>query len=115
MSLISFIEKLQKKPRHIRVQIMWTGVILSSLVVFAFWIWSLSVSLAESLKTPATISNENSRKLDEMKQQVPSLWQSLEAGIGDVINTVKTDLNSSAPIPTVTPMGQQTDKLPIEQ
>ena len=116
MSLVSFIEKLQKKPRHIRIQIMWTGVILSSFIIVAFWLWSLTISLAESSKSPV-VSDENLQKLNEIKKDVPSLWQSLGAGVGNIIDTAKTDFNSGPRVtPEASPESQSAgEKLPIEQ
>ena len=114
MSVVSFIEKLQKKPRYVRIQIMWAGVILSSFIVTAFWLWSLSVSLAESAKAPVS-GGESLQKLNNIRKDVPSLWQSLSAGVGNIVDTAKTDLNNSAPTSTPSPEAQRTDKLPIEQ
>ena len=115
MSVINFIEKLQGKPRYVRIQIMWAGVILSSLIIVIFWFWSLRLSLEASSNAPV-LSDENLQKLNEMKKEVPGLWQSLGAGIGNIIDMAKTDINSnSAATPSVSPVESQADQLPIEQ
>jgi len=115
MSLIDFIETLQRKPRYVRIQIMWLGVILSSLVILAFWFWSLTVFLAEASKTNVA-SDTSLQKLNEFKKEAPGLWQSLSAGIGNIIDMAKTDINSnSAATPSVSPVESQADQLPIEQ
>ncbi|MFH1385891.1 MAG: hypothetical protein ABIG65_02500, partial [Patescibacteria group bacterium] len=99
-----------------RIKIMWVGAILGSLVIFSFWLWSTAILLAQSPKT----NKENDKafeSLNEIKKKVPGLWQSLSAGIGNVIDTAKEELNSS---PSVTPQASEvepsaTERLPIEQ
>ena len=93
---------------------MWLGVILSSLVILAFWFWSLTVFLAEASKTNVA-SDTSLQKLNEFKKEAPGLWQSLSAGIGNIIDTAKMNLNNSSPSATPVPSAEgQREKLPIE-
>ena len=114
MSAIDFIEKLQKKPRHIRIQIMWASVTVGAAFIFVFWLWSLSALLAQTA-SQNNAGNEQLQKLGEIKKEVPGLWQSLSAGIGSVIDTVRNDLDDNN---EATPSAGQTEepmeKLPIE-
>ncbi len=115
MSVIDFIEKLQKKPRHVRIQIMWAGVTVGTAVVFVFWLWSLAILLSQSQKAGQE-EEKVLQSLGEIKKEVPGLWQSLSAGISNVIDTAKEELNSSpSPTSSVSPGSQPgIERLPIE-
>lgn len=93
MSLVGFIEKLQKKPRYIRIQIMWVGAIIGVTIIFIFWLWSLTSLLSQS--TGAKNNDKVNNGLSEIKKEMPGLWQSLSAGISSVIQTAKEDLSAS--------------------
>jgi len=91
---------------------MWVGTILGAIIIFGFWLWSLSVLLAES---SANSRNDKAlQSLSEIKNEIPGLWQSLSAGISNVINTAKEELNSS-PSPAAPGSQLEIEKLPIEQ
>ena len=95
---------------------MWAGVTVGAAIIFVFWLWSLTVLLSQSPKA----NNENDKALQglkEIKKEMPGLWQSLSAGISNVIDAAKTDLNSS---PSFSPSASQAnqpaiERLPIEQ
>jgi len=74
MSLINFIEKIQNKPRHIRVQILWLSVSLAMLFIVSGWVISLKQSLSLS-----AVKNEPP-KIEESKKS-PSLIELLKANI----------------------------------
>jgi len=61
MSLIDFIEKIQNKPRHIRLQILWLSVFISMLIITSLWVVSLKISL--SIDDKSNIS-ENKQDID---------------------------------------------------
>jgi len=116
MSLIDFIENLQRKPRHVRIQIMWVGTTLGAIIIFGFWLWSLTGLLTQSPKANEQ-NNKALQSLGEIKKEVPGLWQSLNAGISNVINTAKEEMNSSpSPAPSISPDSQagQAERLPIQ-
>lgn len=72
MSLINFIEKIQKKPRYVRIQILWLSVFVSMFIVVSLWV----VSLKDS--TPQVVENEIPKKL---KDAMPSLKETLKASV----------------------------------
>jgi len=72
MSLIEFVQKLQDKPRHIRVQILWLSVLVFMVIIFSLWIFSLKYSLSE-------VKEE---KGPEIKKELPSLKEAFKASIG---------------------------------
>lgn len=113
MSLINFIEKLQKKPRHVKVQIMWVAVAVCMFFIFAFWLWSLG-NLNASI-TKSADEEKISGTIEQLKKDVPSLWQSLGAGIGNVFESVKQELQNQpqATTPSATSEPGQ-ERLPIE-
>lgn len=115
MSLVGFIEKLQKKPRYIRVQIMWAGAIIGAIIIFAFWLWSLTALLAQSTK-PEQKKDNVAQSFDEVKKEMPGLWESLSAGISNVVKTVKDDLAASPSFEAELEDGSGlgAEKLPLE-
>jgi len=75
MSLINFIQKIQKKPRYLRIQILCLAVFVSMIFIVSIWVVSLKRSLpgvVEKAETPLT----------ELRKQVPSLKETLKASIG---------------------------------
>jgi Na+-transporting methylmalonyl-CoA/oxaloacetate decarboxylase gamma subunit len=90
--VMDFLEKLQKKPRPVRVMIMWTGVAVFMTFLFIFWVWTLGMNQS----VEKNISQEQGTKsLDEMTKQIPTLWQSLKAGIGDIFQTMESSSTPS--------------------
>jgi len=117
MSLISFIEKLRQKPRYVRVQIMWVSVTVCMTAIFGLWVWSLERDMKAVAQSGSTQSSLQG--FTELKQDLPTLWQSLGSGIGGVFNSIKDQLNSqSSPSPSesiepsATPSGQP-EMLPV--
>ncbi len=101
MSLIDFIEKLQKKPRYIRVQIMWVTVTICMVVIFIFWLWSLQTEQAKIISGQTDQADLNN--FNQIKKDIPSLWQSLGAGIESVFNSAKEDLQNQENADLVSP------------
>ena len=101
MAFIDFIEKLQKKPRQTRVKIMWVTVTICMAFIFVVWFWSLSNEMQTSALQPKAA--DSLAGLDQMKQDLPSLWQSLGAGISGIFQSVKDNINSLQSA-TTTPM-----------
>lgn len=75
MSLIDFIEKIQKKPRYVRIQILWLSVFISMVIIVSFWVVSLKQTF------PATAENKE-EPLKELKENIPTFRESLKASIG---------------------------------
>lgn len=92
MGFLDFIQRLQQKPRHIKVQIMWAVVIVCMVIIFIGWVWSLG---GEMKSTGSQASKEKGvpEGWGELKKDIPSLWQSLGAGIGNIFETAKEKVN----------------------
>jgi len=75
MSLINFIEKIQNKPRHIRVQILWWSVLFTMFFVVSGWVISLKHSLSLA-------GEKDQARQAEESPQAPSLIESFKASIG---------------------------------
>lgn len=112
MSLIDWIEKLQKKPRWVRIQIMWLGVTLCMIVVILFWLWSLSNLSSVPSKTTQSSESELWGALGQIKKDIPTLWQSLGAGISDIFKSVKEEIAEPSKSPKTEKPSEE--KLPIE-
>ena len=84
MSFINLIEKIQKKPRYIRVQITWLCVALSMVIVVSIWWFSFKTSLPVSSKSSQSLSasSETKQFIEEIKEGVPSLIETFKASIG---------------------------------
>lgn len=92
---------------------MWIGVVLSAAAIFIFWVWSLSVLLSEApgVNQRTETAEESFR---EIKDEMPGLWQSLGAGIGNILETVKEDVTAGAlPSASLEPE-VSAERLPIE-
>lgn len=117
MSLIDFIEKLRQKPRYVRMQIMWLIVAVCMIFIFIVWLWSLGneMNLAQTQTPEQKGVLEN---LGQLKEDIPTLWQSLGAGISNVFNSVDETINKSAPsesaVPSATPTPLPKQTLPTE-
>lgn len=114
MSLVDFITKLQKQPRYIKAQIKWLGVAVFMVILFSCWLWSMS-NVFSSSQNKKEQSDKGLEGLGQLKSDIPTLWQSLGAGIGSVMDTVQGDLNTiSSPSPTVSPDESSIDRLPVD-
>ncbi len=82
MSLIDFIQKIQKKPRHVRVQFLWLAVFVSMIIIVSLWVVTLKGSLSN--KEEETKSDELVESLNDVKEQIPSLLDSLKANVGSL-------------------------------
>ena len=110
--LADFIGRLQQKPRYIRLQIMWGGVALGMLFVLSFWFWSLSDSLVAK-NDQGSDDKKIMQGLEQVKKDMPTLWGSLGAGIGNIVDSI----NSSTSENDSSVSADQSvivDKLPIE-
>ena len=118
MSLADFIEKLQKKPRYVKVQIMWVVVTVCMVIIFAAWVWSLTNIGTKATASQSQETADTLGQLGQIKQDIPSLWQSLGAGISNVFESAKEQLNnvtsSESTTPSATPVEAPAQTLPTE-
>lgn len=90
-----FVEKLRKKPRHVRVQIMWAGVILCMLVIFGFWVSSISQLMA----LPESADQQNLEKgLSDLGKDIPTLFGSLGEGFSNLVDSFGQDKTDDAAV-----------------
>ncbi|MDD2730623.1 MAG: hypothetical protein PHW33_00660 [Candidatus Portnoybacteria bacterium] len=112
-SLVDFIEKLQNKPKYIRVQIMWLGVTVCMIVFLFLWLWSLDSITGQARQQKEEKTDDFSQNWQQVKEDIPTLWQSLGAGIGNLMDSI--NLTEGSPSPAANEENYlPTDKLPLE-
>lgn len=79
MSLSNLLEKIQNKPRYIRIQILCLAVFVSMIFVFSLWVVSLKYSMPSSAEKTA---EENSQSSGEAEEENLSLKEAFQASIG---------------------------------
>jgi len=94
MSLIDFIQKLQNKPRYLRVQILWLSVVLVMTIVVSLWVVSLKYSFPEANQKG---ESELTKSFEEIKQETSSLKEVFKASIGSFFkDDLEIDLEASS-------------------
>jgi len=78
VALIDFIQKIQKKPRYIRIQILWLTVFICMFFIVSLWL----VSFKRSLPATTKRTEESSQPFEEIKKEIPSLKEAFKASIG---------------------------------
>jgi len=88
MSLSDFLEKIQNKPRHIRVVIMWVGVAI--FMTLFLILWAVTTDLGQSKNNLASQNQfgEQSQSFSEIKNEIPSFWQSLKASVSSLFESL---------------------------
>src|SRR3989344_610180 len=81
---MDFLQKIQNKTRHIRVQILWISVAISMAAIFYLWTISLKRSFpkAVEIKESDGVQKEASESLKDIKKETISLKESLKASFG---------------------------------
>jgi hypothetical protein len=72
MSFIDFIQKIQRKPRYVRIQILCLAVFVCMALMITFWVVSLKTD----------IKGEISESLEGAKKETTSLKEAFKASIG---------------------------------
>jgi len=88
MNLSDFLEKIQNKPRPVRVAIMWVGVAISMTLFLILW-----AAMAEFGQSNENLASENqfseqAWSFSEVKEEIPSLWQSLRASVSGLFESL---------------------------
>ena len=78
---MDFLEKLQNKPRYIRLQILWLSVAVFMFIIVSFWVTSLRYSLSVKVEKSET-TEQISQSTKELKKEIPSLMGTLKASLG---------------------------------
>lgn len=80
---MNFIEKLQNKPRFLRVQILWISVVLIMIVIFFAWTVYLKSVFTES----------NNLQTKEEGQSLPSIFGIISKDFSLLKQSVKAQFN----------------------
>jgi len=88
---------------------MWTAVSICMLGLFIFWIKTLDFGLSAPAKQQDQTSG-NEKSISDIKEEIPSLWQSLKAGAGDLFETINKESKKEGS--NVEPSGQQQEEVP---
>ncbi len=87
--IIDYIERLQAKPKHVRVRVMWLAVFVCMLVIFVAWAISLKSTLKKGAEAPV-IPQEVTDSVNQLKEQAPTT-KDLNAGIKSLFEQNKTE------------------------
>jgi len=77
---LKVIEKIQNKPRSVRVQILWLSVFVCMFLIVSLWVVSLKKS--SNFSQNKEESDQTDQILDQVKKGVPSLKEAFKASIG---------------------------------
>jgi len=84
VSLIDFLEKIQKKPVAVRIRLLWTVVFICMFFIVVSWVYSLKISLDSNLKKDELSQKEENKSssfIQKANKEVTSLKDSLKASI----------------------------------
>jgi len=82
MSFIDFIEKIQQKPRHVRIQILWLSVFVCMLIIVSLWVVSFKYNNFLPVENQkASISGEINQSLERAKKEIPSLKEAIKDSV----------------------------------
>jgi len=77
---LKVIEKIQNKPRSVRVQILWLSVFVCMFLIISLWVTSFKKS--SNFSQNKEESDQTDQILDQVKKGVPSLKEAFKASIG---------------------------------
>lgn len=112
MDFSDFLAKLQKKPKPVKMRIMWAGTIFCLVFILFFWFWSLNDTITQSK------GGEENQKLktglEQFAKDVPTVWGTLGAGIGSAFESIKNELINSPANEVPAEYWIQDSALPLE-
>lgn len=117
MALKNFLEKLRQRPEEQKTIILWAAVIVCMTAIFVFWLISLNYSIRESLskeKETSSAASQTINKIEEFKKDLPTLWQSLTAGLSSILNFGKQEIQYAPENQNGSGEVLPKEKLPIE-
>lgn len=117
VSLIDFLEKIQKKPLRIRSQILWLAVFICMVLVSSLWLVSLKYSLTASVKETSQVLEEGEQRI---REEVPSLGEVFRASLGaffEKSNSLEEEINKEGEIleESESDLSQTTDQIIFEE
>ncbi len=80
MAFIDLIEKIQKKPRRTRIQILWLAVFVSMFFVVSFWLNSFQNSVESNVEKEKS-DKQLGQSIKGVKEELPSLMGSLKDAV----------------------------------
>ena len=93
MSVVNFIENLQRKPYSARFRIFFAAVLISAVLVMAGFVFSVKYSLRDSASADSGVN-----KTEKSNDGMISLGKVLKSSIGEIFN-FKNYFNKNAPDP----------------
>ena len=87
--LSDLLERIQNKPRHVRVKILWVSVCIAILAVGFIWVLDMKSSFKNKGET-LEISDTYKKLKDELpsiKDDLSSIGDNLKADLGEVISS----------------------------
>jgi hypothetical protein len=83
-----YLEKIQNKPRHVRVVIMWVGVAI--FMTLFLILWAATIDSGQSNENLASENQflDQAQSFSEAKEEIPSLWQSLKASVSGLFESL---------------------------
>ncbi len=98
MNIVSFIEKLQEKPRHVRVRVLWLSVFVCMALMLLFWVIPYDSSAKETSKAVSDI-NAVSAQVGDSVGVMKNQWRQVSDGIGAGINNLFDNQTSTEASP----------------
>ncbi|MFH0852707.1 MAG: hypothetical protein V1845_03880 [bacterium] len=89
--LVDFLENLQNKPKRTRVLILWAGTAIFMTILFVLWAWTFDSGVQEQSKAGSAAVSEGAKAVSDVKEEIPSLWESLKAGVQDILKSENVD------------------------
>jgi hypothetical protein len=85
--IIDFIENLQKKPKHVRLQIMWLSVFVCMALILFFWVITFDYSAKKVSKEESDL-NAVSTQAEDSIREIKNQWPQVSGGIKTEINNL---------------------------
>ena len=68
MDIAKKIEEIRRQPEHIRLRWVWGSVVFSMLIIFAIWLFSITVMFKDGKNNSPTNQDENTIISDQKNQ-----------------------------------------------
>ena len=91
---MSLIKKLQKKPRHVRIAIVWVGAALCMLIIMSLWAMNLKSDLKRAAEESKQITKEESGALASLKETGKSLSETVPTLFGAIKDLYRSVVES---------------------
>ncbi|OIP79138.1 MAG: hypothetical protein CO002_03115 [Candidatus Portnoybacteria bacterium CG_4_8_14_3_um_filter_44_10] len=98
MNIISLIEKLQEKPRYVRVRILWLSVFVCMALILLFWVIAFDYSAKEVPKGGSDFDAVSGQVGDSVRE-IKNQWPQVSGGIKTEINNLFENQTSTEASP----------------